>query len=293
MNSWAGSAAWSSSGAGGGSPSSGSGSRGRPPTGCARWRWRRDGCSGRGNRGRGRARRRGLGVHHPVAAAQGLEIRQEGGPFGQRGEGAAEAQAALVEGAEEAGQEERAEAAGEHPDGQEEARPAGEPAVAGRGGAAAGDDAVQVAVVAQAGAPRVEHGEPAGHGAEMVGVGGDLAQGARGRAEQQAVQQPAILQGDRRDRGGEGEHDMEVGGVVSWECSFCGIEWNALRWAAAPSFRNGSLGRAGEFRGVALANGPGDRGENALSIFQRAHPARAMAATLSARTSKLVKNVFV
>ncbi len=31
-------------------------------------------------------------------------------------------------------QEERAEAAGEHPDGQEEARPAGEPAVAGRGG---------------------------------------------------------------------------------------------------------------------------------------------------------------
>ena len=30
-----------------------------------------------------------------------------------------------------------------------------------------------------------------------------------------------------------------------------------------------------------------------FSIFQRARPARAMAATLSARTSRLVKNVFV
>ena len=56
----------------------------------------------------------------------------------------------------------------------------------------------------------MEDGEPADGGAEVPGVGGDLAQGAGGGAEEQVVEPAAVLQGDRRDLGGEREDDVEV-----------------------------------------------------------------------------------
>ena len=154
-----------------------------------------------------------LGVDHPLAAAQGPQVAREGGRVGKVGEAAAEPQAALAEGLLELVEEERAEAAGEDAHGQEEARAAGDPAVAGGGEAAAGDDAVQVGVVAEAAAPGVQHRQESDLGAQVARVGGDLAQGAGGGAEEQVVERRAVLQGEGGDLGREGEHDVEVGAV--------------------------------------------------------------------------------
>ena len=97
-----------------------------------------------------------------------------------------------AEGVLELVEEEGAEAAREDADGQEEARTAGDPAIA------AGDDAVQVGMEGQILTPSVQHAEEADLGAEALGVGGDLAQGAGGGAEEDVV---------------EGEDEMEVGAV--------------------------------------------------------------------------------
>jgi len=56
----------------------------------------------------------------------------------------------------------------------------------------------------------VQDRQEADRGAEVLGVGRDLAQGAGGGAEEQAVQQAAVLQGERGEFGGQREHDMEV-----------------------------------------------------------------------------------
>ncbi len=56
----------------------------------------------------------------------------------------------------------------------------------------------------------MQHCQKADRGTEVLGVGGDLAQAAGGGAEEQAVQQAAVLQRERGDLGGQGEHDMEV-----------------------------------------------------------------------------------
>ena len=144
-----------------------------------------------------------LGVDHPLAAAQGPQVAREGGRVGQGGEAAAEPQAAPAEGLLELVEEERAEAAGEDAHGQEEARAAGDPAVAGGGEAAAGDDAVQVGMVAEAAAPGVQHRQEADLGAQVARVGGDLAQGAGGGAEEQVVERQACSAGrGRRSRPG-------------------------------------------------------------------------------------------
>ena len=151
-----------------------------------------------------------LGVDDPLGLAQGPEVPVEGGGIGERGEGAGQVQAALAVGVFEGLEEEGAEAAREDADGQEEAGPAGDPAIALRGEAAAGDDAVQMGVEGKIRAPGMQDGEEADRGAEVLGVGGDLAQGAGCGAEEQGVECALVLQGDRGDRGGQREDDMEI-----------------------------------------------------------------------------------
>ena len=66
-------------------------------------------------------------------------------------------------------------------------------------------------MVLQGLAPGVQHRDQADLGTEMTRVGCDGAQ-RRGRAaEQDVVDDTLVLQGDRGDRFGEGEDDMEVG----------------------------------------------------------------------------------
>ena len=158
----------------------------------------------------GGAREGGLGIDDPLAATQRPEVAVEGSGVSERSEGAAEAQAVVAESPLEFGQEDGPEAAREDADGEEEAGPASDPAVTGRGGAAAGDDAVQMGMVAEIRAPGVQDSEEADLGTEVPGIGGDLAHGTGGGAEEQRIQLTAVLQRDRSDGGGEGEDDMEV-----------------------------------------------------------------------------------
>ena len=58
--------------------------------------------------------------------------------------------------------------------------------------------------------PRVQHGEEADLGAEMVRIGGDGAEGLGGGAEEDAVDHRFVLRGDGGDRPGHGEDDVEV-----------------------------------------------------------------------------------
>ena len=188
----------------------------------------------------GRARERGLGVDDPLAAAQGPQVALEGRRIGEVGEAAAEAQFALLESLLESGQKNAAEAARENAHGQEETGAAGDPTVALGGEPAAGHDAMQVGVVAQIAAPAVQHGQKAELGAEVARVGGNLLEAVSGGAEEQAVQQAAVLQGERGEFGGQREHDMEVLAVEQFRA--------ALGQPFGP-------GRALAFGAVAVATG--------------------------------------
>ena len=102
----------------------------------------------------------------------------------------------MAEGALELVEEQGAEAAREDAHGQEEAGAAGDPAVAAGGDAAAGDDAVQVRMEGQVLPPGVQHAEEADLGAEMLGIGGDLAREGEDNVEVGAVQQLVVALGD-------------------------------------------------------------------------------------------------
>ena len=84
-------------------------------------------------------------------------------------------------------EEAAAEQPREHPHRQEEARLAGDPALAVGGEATARNDAVHMRMVRQRRAPGVQDQGHADLRAEMLGVGGDGAQGLGGDREQQVV----------------------------------------------------------------------------------------------------------
>lgn len=58
--------------------------------------------------------------------------------------------------------------------------------------------------------PGMEHGEEADFRAQMRGIGGDRAQGLRGRAEQDVVDLPLVLIGEDSDLLRYGEDHVEV-----------------------------------------------------------------------------------
>src|SRR5271166_6358191 len=89
----------------------------------------------------------GFGKDDPVDLGQRVDVGGEAGGSGQGGESAGEAELTIGKGGAQHLQEQVAEAAGEHADGQEEAGWTGDPArLIGRD-AAAGDDTVQVRMV--------------------------------------------------------------------------------------------------------------------------------------------------
>jgi hypothetical protein len=76
--------------------------------------------------------------------------------------------------------------------------------------AARSDDAVHVGVMLQLLIPGVEDAEEADLGAEMPGICGDLDQRLGARAEQQAIDQFFVLQGERRQLMGKRKDDMGI-----------------------------------------------------------------------------------
>ena len=97
-------------------------------------------------------------------------------------------------------EEEATKEAREHAHRQKEAGSTRDPSRAIGREAAARDDTVQMRMMHQGLSPRVQHGEEADLGAEMLGIGGDGAQGLGGRAKEDAVDLRFVLEGDGRDR---------------------------------------------------------------------------------------------
>ena len=59
--------------------------------------------------------------------------------------------------------------------------------------------------------PSVEHGQKADLGAQVLGVGGDAAQGGGRSVKQDAVDDFLVLQRDGSDRVRNGEDDVKIG----------------------------------------------------------------------------------
>src|ERR1700736_5611914 len=123
---------------------------------------------------------------------------------------AEEVEAAGLVGDEQHGEEQPAEQAREHADGQEEAGPARYPTLAVERDAAARHDHVDVRVMAHGRAPAVQHGSDADAGAEVPGIGGDRGQGLGRSLEQEIVDDRLVVIGDVAERRRQREHDMEV-----------------------------------------------------------------------------------
>jgi len=157
------------------------------------------------------AAERGLGIDDPLGLAQRSQVLSEGGSVGERQQGAEEVELAVVKGGLESLQEEAAEESGEDFDGEKETGAAADPALVVAGQAAAGDDAMHMGVMQQVLSPGVEDGKETEPGAEVFGVGGEGEQGGGAGAKQEVIDELGVLQSEVGQRGGKGEHDVEVG----------------------------------------------------------------------------------
>jgi len=159
---------------------------------------------------------------------------------------AEELQLAMPVGHFECFEEAPAEQAREHAHRQEEAGPAVDPALTVRRESATGDDAAHMRVMCERRAPGVQYERGANLGAEMPGIAGDRAQRVGRDVEQQAVDNPFVIPGDRTDGRGKREDDVEVLdrkqiGLACGQPAVCGAGL-ALRAMPVPA-RNGGLCR--------------------------------------------------
>ena len=94
---------------------------------------------------------------------------------------------------------------------------------------------MHVRVVLEVLTPGVQDGQEPDLGPEVLGVGGDLLQGLGGGAEQEPVDLPRVLHGDRAQRRGEREdHVMvldrqELRGARSIHCA-AAVAWHLGQW---------------------------------------------------------------
>jgi hypothetical protein len=151
-----------------------------------------------------------LGVDDPFGPDTVGEPSLEFSRVGHGAELAVKGQPPPVEGGPEQREQFAAEDAAEDADRQEKPRPAGDPSRGVGGDPAAGGDAVDMGVMLEVLVPGVEDGEEADLGPEVVGAGGDLLQGLRGGAEEQAVDHARVRQGDRVERRRQGEDEVEI-----------------------------------------------------------------------------------
>ena len=141
----------------------------------------------------------------------------KGAAVAERLQAPAEGQFIGIEGLLQRGKEQPTEETSEHADGQKEVGSTADPTTAVGREPAAGDDAMQVRMMEQCLAPSVEDGEEAELCAEMLGIGGDRAQGFGGGVEQNVVDQSLVVMGNGGDLLRHGEDDVEV-----WHCEELG-----------------------------------------------------------------------
>jgi hypothetical protein len=99
----------------------------------------------------------------------------------------------------------------EYGDGREEGTPGGDPAGVIGSEAAGRNHAVDVRMKQQALIPAVEHAEETDLGTEVARIAGDFQQGLRAGVEEQGVDEPFVLQGERSQFARQGEDRMDVG----------------------------------------------------------------------------------
>ena len=117
--------------------------------------------------------------------------------MGKRQQVAVELDRACMKGVAKSLDELAAEDTAEHADGQEEGTPGGDPACVVRRKAAGGKYAVDVGMKLQALIPAMEHAEEADLGTEMPWVTSDFKQSLCAGVEEQVVDEPLVLQGER------------------------------------------------------------------------------------------------
>ncbi len=157
-----------------------------------------------------RAAERRLGVDDPLGLDRIDEKAVEPICVGEPSQPATELEPAPLEGGPEARQELAPEDAAQHPDRQEEAVMARDPSRAVGREPATRHNAMHMGVVLEVLPPGVEDGQEADLSPEVSGIGGDVQQGLRGGPEQQVVDNPRVLQGERAESRRQGENDVEI-----------------------------------------------------------------------------------
>src|SRR5665213_4217882 len=156
-----------------------------------------------------RAAERMFRVNHPFGFFHGSKIPCERGLVFERFGFPEELQLTVPESFTESCGKHTAEQARENAYGQKETGTAGDPLVI-RGEAAAGDDEVYVRMMRQILSPRMKDAEEADLGAEMFRIARDGEQRFGGGAEENAVNDFFVMEGDAGKLVGNREDDMEV-----------------------------------------------------------------------------------
>ena len=141
-----------------------------------------------------------LRVDHPLGVPNRRQVTPERGGLMEVAVRGEEVQLTGGERLLQVVQEQAPEHPRQHPDRQEEPRPAGDPAFAVRCDPAARNKKMHVRVVQQVLPPGVQHAQEADLRAEMLWVGGDLAQRLRRRPEQDVVDHGLVLERDGGDQ---------------------------------------------------------------------------------------------
>ena len=134
----------------------------------------------------GTAKRR-FGIDDPVLTEQGAQKSAEGWLIFQGLERAGEGELALLKASFETSDEFAAKDPTEYRDGQEERIAGMDPAGMVRGKTPGRNHTVDMRMKKEVLSPTMQHGEEAGLGAQMFGVGGDLEQGLSAGMEQEVI----------------------------------------------------------------------------------------------------------
>ena len=153
-----------------------------------------------------------LGVDDPVVTEQNSKPGGEAAWLGEECEMAMELELAFAARGLQSCDELASEDASKHLDRQEEAAARADPAGVIRCKPSGGDDAVNVRMMLQALVPGMEHAEEGDLRAQVSRVERNLQQRGGTGTEQQAVDQPLVLQGKRCQFTWHGEDRMDVAG---------------------------------------------------------------------------------
>jgi len=179
-----------------------------------------------GEHGFGPCERR-LRIDHPALFTDRRQVTQESPARGKMCQVAEEGELPRVVQPVQPGEEQPAEQLTEHADREKEGRTRRYPPAAIGRDSTACHDHMDVGVMGERGPPGMKDGGDADASAKVSGIGRDRQHRLRCRPEQQIIDRRLVVEGDLRDLGGYGEHDVEVAdrqqvGLALGEPGACG-----------------------------------------------------------------------